>query len=104
MIESPQPPEIVPQRLRATDGGWLCTVALRASQLWEFIDRRDIDKHAVSVAILYGTVLVTRWAMDFAETHSEKSGLEAAAIIAAVNVPYMALQAAAIGFYFRARQ
>lgn len=91
------------EQRRSSDVGWLCVLAARCSQAWDWIDKRQIDKHAVSLAILYGTIRVTAWAMDFAVTHGEKSGVEAAAIIAAVSAPYMALQAAAIGFYFRAR-
>lgn len=70
---------------------------------WDWIDKRDIDKHAVSLAILYGTVKVTSWAMSYASAFTTKSGLEVAAVIAAVSGPYMALQAAAIAFYFKAR-
>lgn len=88
---------------RATDKGFLCVVALRAGQFWDFIDKRNIDKHAVSLAILYGTVVVTRWAMVYAAAHADKAGIEVAAVIAAILAPYMALQAAGIGFYFRAR-
>lgn len=91
-------------RQRLTDQGVLCRIALRASQLWDFIDARQIDKHAVSIVILFGTVQVTMWAMSFANAHHDKSGIEIAAIIASVLVPYNALQAAAISFYFRARQ
>lgn len=91
------------EQRRSDDRGVLCWLAARASQAWDWIDRRAIDKHVVSVAIMYGTVRVTAWAMDFAETHGEKSGIEAAAIIAAVSAPYMALQAAAISSYFKAR-
>lgn len=92
------------ERLRATDGGFWCLLALRATDVWDFIDRRDIDKHAVSIVILLGTIKVTEWAMAYAADHTDKSGLEIAATIAAVLVPYNALQAAAINFYFRARQ
>ncbi len=92
------------EQRRRDDGGWLCWVAARASQAWDWIDARDIDKHAVSLIILAGTWKITAWAMDFAATHGEKSGIEAAAIIAAVGAPYMALQAAAIHFYFQSRQ
>lgn len=91
------------ERRRADDSGWLCWVAQRCSQAWDWIDKRDIDKHLVSLAILTGTVFITRWAMRYAE-HGDRPGLEVAAIIAAVSAPYMALQAAAIAFYFRARQ
>jgi hypothetical protein len=87
---------------RATDRGALCWIAARASQAWDWVDARDIDKHAVSLAILYGTASVTKWAMRFAE-HGDRPGIEIAAIIAAVVAPYMALQAAAIAWYFKAR-
>lgn len=91
------------EQRRAEDQGWLCVVARRASQGWDWIDGRDIDKHFVSLAILSGTVFITHWAMEFAYW-SNRPGLEVAAIIAAVLAPYMALQAAAISFYFKARQ
>jgi len=91
------------ERRRATDGGPLCRIALRASQFWDWIDNRAIDKHVVSLAILYGTVEISRWAMQYAAT-SARPGLETAAVIAAVLVPYNALQGAAIGFYFNARK
>tara|TARA_R110000868_G_scaffold411755_1_gene708947 strand:- start:45661 stop:45969 length:309 start_codon:yes stop_codon:yes gene_type:complete len=82
----------------------LCWFAARASEFWDFIDKRQIDKHLVSLGVFIGTVIVTRWAMGYAGSHADKSGIEVAAIIAAVNVPYMALQTAAISFYFRARE
>jgi hypothetical protein len=73
------------------------------TRLWDWIDSRDVDKHIVSLCILYGTVKVTEWAMAFAALHADKAGIEIAAIIAAVTGPYMALQAAAIKFYFDSR-
>lgn len=83
---------------RRTDGwfGWL-------TNLWDFIDKRDIDKHIVSLVIIAGTWRITEWAMHFAQAHPEKSGTEVAAIIASVMVPYSALQAAALKFYFEVR-
>ncbi len=91
------------EQRRGEDTGVWCWIAQRCSQGWDWIDKRQIDKHAVSLAILYGTVKITGWAMEYAATHGEKSGIEAAAIIAAVSAPYMAMQAAAIAFYFKAR-
>ena len=87
---------------RAVDGGWLCWVALRFSEAWDWIDKRDIDKHVVSLIILIGTAKLTAWAMHYA-TYADRPGIEVAAIIGAVTAPYMALQAAAIAFYFKAR-
>ena len=91
------------QQRRATDKGMLCMIALRASQFWDWIDKRSIDKHVVSLGIMVGTIITTSWGMRFAET-STRPGLEVAAIIAAVLAPYMALQGAAIGFYFTQRK
>lgn len=83
---------------RSTDKwvGWI-------SKFFDWVDNRDVDKHLVSLLILWGTVELTRWAQRFAE-HGDRPGLEVAAIIAAVMAPYMGLQAAALAFYFRARQ
>jgi hypothetical protein len=83
-------------RCRSEDTGMI-------TRLWDWIDERDIDKHIVSICILYGTVIVTKWGMRYAEMHADKSGLEVAAVMAAILAPYMALQAAAINYYFRAR-
>lgn len=74
-----------------------------ATQLWDWVDKRDIDKHAISVGIFYGTIKVTEWSMAFAAANADRPGMELAAIIAAVAAPYMALQAAAVKFYFDAR-
>ena len=76
---------------------------------WKWFDDTDIDLWAVSVVILFGTWRITAWAMDFAtgvysSATTEMSSIGMAAIIAAVSAPYMALQAAAIGFLFKARQ
>ena len=87
---------------RAEDKGWLCIVALRASQFFDWIDKRQIDAQAVSAIILYGSIKITAWAMDFAHT-GDRPGLEVAAIIAAVVTPWSALQAAAIKFIFETR-
>jgi hypothetical protein len=81
-----------------------CWTARRLSELWDWVDSRDIDKHAVSVAIMLGTYKLTEWAMAYAAAHPEKAGLDLAAVIAAVTGPYMALQAAALAFYFNSRK
>ena len=72
-------------------------------RMWDWIDKRQVFERFIAVAILYGTIRVTGWAMDYAEMHGEKTGGDAAFIIAAVCAPYMTLQAAAIAFMFKAR-
>ena len=75
----------------------------RMTQWWDWIDKRDIDKHMLTFGIFWGTVKLTEWAMVFANANPTRSGVEVAAVIAAVTAPYMALQAAAIKFYFESR-
>lgn len=88
----------IPQR-RTTDNPFSMLV-----RLWDWIDRRQIDAHVVAAIILIGSIKLLTWAMNFANANPGKSGLEVAAIIGAVMVPWSALQAAAIKFYFDTRQ
>ena len=78
--------------------GWTAT---KASQTWDWIDKRQIVERFIALAVLYGTIEIVGWAMSFAEVHGEKTGSDAALIIASVSAPYMALQAAAIAFMFK---
>lgn len=88
---------------RSSDRGPLCWLALRAGQFWDFIDKRQIDAHVYSCAILYGTVKITEWCMEYASLMHGRPGLEVAAVIGAILAPWSALQAAAIKFLFDAR-
>jgi hypothetical protein len=86
------------EQRRSTDTwfGWL-------TRIWDWIDKRDIDKHVVSIFVLLKTYDVTHWAMTFANEHHDKSGVEIGATIVAVLGPYSLLQAAVIKWYFEAR-
>lgn len=92
------------QLRRAEDKGVLCWCALRLSQAWDWIDRRQIDAHVVAAIVLWGTIKITSWAMHYAASHPERSGVDLAAVIAAVMVPWSALQAAVCKWYFDTRQ
>ena len=75
---------------------------------WKWFDDTNIDLWLVSVFILYGTWRITAWAMDFASgvySHAtnDMSSVGIAAVIASVSAPYMAMQAAALAFLFKAR-
>lgn len=72
-------------------------------RLWDFIDKRDIDKHTVSVFVMILSWKLTAWAMVFADGNPNKSGIEIAATIAAVLTPWSAVQTAALSFYFKSR-
>lgn len=98
------PEETIPgEHRRRTDDGWLCWLALRSSEAWEWIDKRRIDRHLLSLGIFIGTINITMWAMEFA-WYSSRPGIEIAAIIAAVSAPYMALQSFAATSYFKDKQ
>jgi hypothetical protein len=87
------------KRRRAEDRGWL-------TRAWDWIDARDIDKHALSIGIFYGTVKITEWAISYAQAAAAlgRPGLDTAAVLGAVTAPYMALQAMALKWYFDSRQ
>lgn len=89
---------------RASDVGIWCVIAQRAREVFDWIDRRQIDAYAVSFIILYATIKITEWAMAFVDKYPNKPGVEVAAIIAAVMVPWSGLQAACVKFLFDARQ
>jgi len=73
------------------------------SKFWNWIDDRQVDKHVASAIIMLGTVKVLSWAMVFAHDNPTRPGMDVAAIIAAVEAPYMALQSFALNFYFSSR-
>ena len=77
-------------------------VAAFLSSVWDFIDKRDIDKHAVAWAVFYVTIRLSIWSVHFA-TYSPRPGGDVAAIIAAVWAPWNLVQAAVINWYFSAR-
>lgn len=88
--------EVSPQRRRTdTWFGWL-------TRIWDWIDARDIDKHIVVVVTMCWTWRLTEWSMHYAAT-SPRPGLEVAAILAAVGAPFLAMQGAALKWYFEAR-
>ena len=91
------------QRERATDRGPIARFMLQLSLFWDWVDERDIDKQLVSIAVLIGTYRITTWLFQFVEHHMDKSGVELAAVVAAITVPWCTLQAAVVAFYFKAR-
>ena len=88
---------------RQTDGGWLCWVALRLSDFWEFIDKRDIDKHVVMAIIMYGTVRITTWSMAYIEANPNDAGTDVGLKVGAVLLSWNLIAAPAIKWYFDAR-
>lgn len=85
---------------RARDRGLLCLVALRFSQLWDFVDNRNIDKHIVAFLVVIQTYRITGWAFEFARQVESQPGLEIAAIITAILAPWTALVLAVAKWYF----
>lgn len=91
------------QRRRADDGGWACWLAKRLSETWDFVDRRDIDKHVTAWAVFGMTFYLGDWVLDYVFAHPDKPGLEVAAIVTAIMLPWTPVQAAVIKWYFEAR-
>lgn len=88
---------------RASDRGVLCWVALRMSQAWDFVDKRDIDKHVMAWMTFGLTFYLVDWTLDYIYAHPEKSGADLGFIVAAYMVPLNLMQAAVIKWYFDAR-
>jgi len=91
------------EQRRATDDGFLCALALRASQFWSFIDERDIDKHLMAWATFLMTCYIMQWVLTFVWLYPDKAGLETGLIIAAVLAPWTPVQAKVIQWYFESR-
>lgn len=72
-------------------------------RVWDWIDRRDVDKHAAFWAVLMMTWYIVDWALEFAFQHASKPGLEIAAIVGAILLPWTPVQAAAVKWYFDSR-
>jgi len=89
---------MIDEARRSTDT-WVGKLSL----FWNWIDARDIDKHAMSWAVFGITCYMLYWTMEFIWAHPEKPGLEIGAIIAALMVPWTPVQAAVIRWYFAAR-
>ena len=66
------------------------------SQLLDFIDNRQVVRRVVLIVAIHMTYAVTYWSMGFAET-STRTGLDLAALIAAVTAPVTAFA----GFVFK---
>ena len=67
--------------------------------VWDFIDKRDIDKHATAWSVFVGTGKLLFWTVHFASS-SPRAGMEIAAIIAAVWAPWNIVLAAVVNWYF----
>lgn len=85
--------------------GWMCWLALRLSEAWDFIDQRDIDKHlAFWLTALCGWDLT--WEMiDFAKEalNAKVPMAEIGVAIAAIGAPY-SLFAGFVGKWYFERQ
>jgi len=69
---------------------------------WDFIDTRVVIRRAVLLWVIWMTTQAFFWTFEFA-TNSPRTGVDVAAIIAAIWAPLTALQGACIAFYNSAR-
>ena len=76
------------------------TVKATGTGIWNWIEKRHIPAHAVIGVTIWLTVEVVQWAMDYPERAGVRySGMEVAAIQAAVLGPWGFLQGAMFKFY-----
>lgn len=80
---------------------WLCRLANVAGLFWDFVDKRNIDQHAMAWMVAWCGWDLTRWGMAFAEQHPEMSGAEMAMVLASVGAPYAIFAGAVVSWYFK---
>jgi hypothetical protein len=71
---------------------------------WDWVDSRSVVRRLVLFITLWMTWLAFQWAADFALVVIDKSGIEAAAIIAAVTAPISVLQGYVFKVYAEGRK
>jgi hypothetical protein len=81
----------------------MCTLALRGSQLFDWFDKRDIDKHLVMAIIMAGTVKITWWAAQYVDANPADAGTDVGLKVAAVMIPWSIIATPAIKWYFDSR-
>lgn len=96
-----------------------CWIARRLSDLWDWIDKRQIDVHITAQAVIWsfmiGTYRMVEWGFQFAHdwqaliaSGKQVPGTDVAAVLAAVGAPWSLLVGAVlsvvVNLYFKARQ
>lgn len=71
-------------------------------RFWTWVDKRSVIRRVVLGVTLWMTWRAFAWAAEFAEA-TDKSGMDVAAIIAAVTAPITYLQAAVFKTYAEGR-
>lgn len=71
---------------------------------WDWVDSRSVVRRLVLFITLWMTWLAFQWAAEFALVVIDKSGIEAAAIIAAVTAPISVLQGYVFKVYAEGRK
>jgi hypothetical protein len=73
-------------------------------KFWDWIDRRAIIRRVVLFVTLWMTWRAFNWAGEYASSVNNLSGMDIAAIIAAVTAPITYLQAAVFKIYSEGRK
>jgi hypothetical protein len=73
-------------------------------KFWDWIDERAIIRRVVLFVTLWMTWRSFTWAAEFANSMPDKSGMDMAAIIAAVTAPITYLQASVFNTYSAGRK
>lgn len=74
------------------------------TKFWDWVDNRSVVRRIVLFITLWMTWVAFNWAGIYALAMADKSGLEAAAIIAAVTAPISVLQGYVFKIYAEGRK
>lgn len=73
-------------------------------RFWDWVDARAIIRRTVLFVVLWMTWRVTEWSFSFAfDAMNAGKGMEVAAMLAAVTMPFAALQAFVFKWYSDSR-
>lgn len=75
----------------------------KLSAFFDWFDNRDIDKHLMVWATFAVTCYLMYWVTEYVWAHSDKSGLDVGAVVAALLLPWTPVQAKVIDWYFKVR-
>lgn len=92
---------IVRNLRRDSDQGVWCTLALRFSQLSDFIQDRNIDKQMLVYVVIAMTLYSVYWSMEYVWEHPEQSGTDVGLKLAAITLPLTWIVPKLIESYFK---
>jgi len=76
----------------------------KLAALWDWVDQRDIDKHALAIATFWYTIYLIDWVLEYVFTNPTKSGVEVGLVVAAILLPWTPVQGYVFKWYFERKE